>query len=216
MSPTHSEQESKQLCRWLGPSFDKGAELCYACATARGKVLIRSSVIPLTKEERNSEDVKEIKRNFTEELKNRLKERADAIKVDGEDNEDTDDRYIRPLDEDGVTPTFEPYEDDDMEPFEEPPSEEDHPIEFDKYVGVKVRKNMDGKDLFGVVKDRKRRLDGQWIGHYHANPRLDTCIYKIKWHDFEFEAYRANEVIEAMLMNVACMILKLRHIELMK
>ena len=90
-----------------------------------------------------------------------------------------------------------------MEPFEEPLSKEKDQIGYDRYVGVKVRKNMDGKDLFGVVKDRKRRLDGQWIGHYHANPRLDTCIYTIKWHDFEVEAYRANEMIKAMLMNVA-------------
>jgi len=45
-------------------------------------------------------------------LKNCLEKRADAIKVDEENFEDTDDRYILPLDED-----------DDMEPFEEPPSE---------------------------------------------------------------------------------------------
>jgi len=88
-----------------------------------------------------------------------------------------------------------------MEPFEEPPSEEKDQIGYDRYVGVKVRKNMDGKDSFGV-KGRKRRLDGQLVGHYHANPILDTSIYEIKWHDGEVETYRANEVIEAMLMNV--------------
>ncbi|CAJ1963867.1 unnamed protein product [Cylindrotheca closterium] len=31
---------------------------------------------------------------------------------------------------------------------------------------------------------------------------LDTSIYEIEWHDGETESYRANEVIEAMMMNV--------------
>ncbi|CAJ1938186.1 unnamed protein product [Cylindrotheca closterium] len=40
------------------------------------------------------------------------------------------------------------------------------------------------------------------VGSYHEKPVLDTSIYEIEWHDGETESYRANEVIEAMMMNV--------------
>lgn len=209
LSPTSSTQENKQLCRWLGPSFSVGGSLCYACASARGRILHRSSVIPLNIEERNSDDVKTMKRRFTDELHNRLKN-SDPIAVDSElfsTDAEADAKYIRPLNAKDDTPQFERYEDDHMEPFIEAPSEEDQQQEFDKYVGVKVRKNEDGIDYFGVVKGRKRRADGTMVGTYNERSVLDTAIYEIEWHDYAGKksgtaAYRANEVIEAMLMNV--------------
>jgi len=51
LSPKNSNQDKKQLTRWLGPSFDVGGELCYALLTAKAQVIIRSSVSPLKKEE---------------------------------------------------------------------------------------------------------------------------------------------------------------------
>jgi len=35
LSPRNSNQDRKQLTRWLGPSFDIGGELCYALLTAK-------------------------------------------------------------------------------------------------------------------------------------------------------------------------------------
>ncbi|CAJ1970522.1 unnamed protein product [Cylindrotheca closterium] len=209
LSPTHSSQENKQLCRWLGPSFNIGGSLCFACATSRGKVLQRSSVIPLSREERDSTDIKDLKKCFTEDLHNCLKN-SDPIKIDDLQDPsgayESDEKYIRPLHTNANTPHFERYEDDEMlqheELFEEAPSEEDDQVEFDKYVGVKIRKNENGIDKFGVVRGRKRRADGSMVGSYHEKPVLDTSIYEIKWHDGETESYRANEVIEAMMMNV--------------
>ncbi|CAJ1927017.1 unnamed protein product [Cylindrotheca closterium] len=117
-----------------------------------------------------------------------------------------DEKYIRPLHTNANTPHFERYEDDEMlqheEPFEEAQSEEDDQVEFDKYVDVKIRKNENGIDKFGVVRGRKRRADGLMVGSYHEKPVLDTSIYEVEWHDGETESYRANKVIEAMMMNV--------------
>ena len=72
MSPKDSNQDKKQLTRWLGPSFDVGGELCYALLTAKAQVIIRSSISPLRKEEVDAQDIKEIKRQFTAELNVRL------------------------------------------------------------------------------------------------------------------------------------------------
>lgn len=72
-----------------------------------------------------------------------------------------------------------------MEPFLTAPLEGDQQQEFDKYVGVKVQKNEDGIDYFGVVKERKRRANGTMIGSYHEHLTLDTAIYEIDWLDYE-------------------------------
>ncbi|CAJ1944853.1 unnamed protein product [Cylindrotheca closterium] len=174
-----------------------------------GKVLQLSSVIPLSREERDSTDIKDLKKRFTEDLHNCLKN-SDPIKID--DLQDplgaykADEKYIRPLHMNANTPHFEQYEDDEMlqheELFEEAPSEEDDQVEFDKYVGVKIWKNENGINKFGVVCGRKIRADGLMVGSYHEKPVLDTSIYEIEWHDGETESYCANKVIEAMMMNV--------------
>jgi len=72
LSPKDSNQDKKQLTRWLGPKFDVGGDLCYDLLTATAQVIIRSSVSPLRKEEVDVEDIKEMKRQFTAELNRRL------------------------------------------------------------------------------------------------------------------------------------------------
>lgn len=58
LSPTHSNQENKRLCHCLGPSFDLGAELCYVCATAGGKVPSTQALfLCLRSKEQNSDDL---------------------------------------------------------------------------------------------------------------------------------------------------------------
>jgi len=146
-----------------------------------------------------------MKRRFTEELTGRLKEKAEGIKRSEDEVTDPiqDAAFIRPLhDGDGDTPRFDRYEDDDMETFEEPPSEEDDPAEFDKFVGAKIRENEDGIENFGVVKGRKRDAQNNFIGRYHANQYLDTSIYEVEFEDKRVEYYRANEIVEALLMNI--------------
>jgi len=41
LSHSNSNQERKQLTRWLGPSFNVGGELCYALLTAKAQVILR-------------------------------------------------------------------------------------------------------------------------------------------------------------------------------
>ena len=203
LSPTSSSVDSKLLCRWMGPSFGVGAELCFACLTSKGTYLMRSSVVPLNAAERNSDDIKSLKEEWKNTLKARLKSRAEGVRF--ADSRDSDDSlFLRPVDfKDDGTPEFERYEDDEMEDFEPPPSEEDQPLEFDRYVGAKIRENNDGIQKFGVVLGRKREAGTDaFIGKYHANPFLDTSIYQIEWEDGRVEDYRANQIVESILENV--------------
>ena len=62
--------------RWCGPSFDVGYILCYSLINANAVIIHGSSVIPLKREERNSEAIKEMKLEFNANLKKKLGERA--------------------------------------------------------------------------------------------------------------------------------------------
>jgi len=79
--PRDSDQENKQLTRWLGSSFNVGGELCYALLTAKAQVIIRSSVSPLKKEEREAEDIKQMKSEFTQELSRRLENKQGGAEL---------------------------------------------------------------------------------------------------------------------------------------
>src|SRR5210317_1377168 len=59
LSPTSSSQPNKQLCRWLGPSFEVGGDLCFIVVTDWARYLHRTHVIPLSDTECRSEDVNE-------------------------------------------------------------------------------------------------------------------------------------------------------------
>ena len=202
-SPSESSQEKKQLTRWLGPSFDVGSNLCYAVLTEKGRILHRTSVIPLSREERNSLDVVQQKKEFTKELSERLGDRAKGISVETDITDSSAEGGIERNEEDG-TPQFERYEDDndDDEGFEEPPvSEEVDQVEFDHYISARVRLQEGDMEDFGVVKGRKRGQDGRYIGQYHENPVLDTSVYEVEFSDGRVESYFANQIVESIIMN---------------
>ena len=212
LSPNRASKDGKQLCRWLGPSFTIGAALCFAVAIANGQVLQRSSVIPLSLEERNSEPMEEKKKEFMEDLKKNLKKKADGVSLSEDELDRIRLKYNMPISaiEDGGYPHYAPYENHTQEDprhkieddFEEPPDQEADPVEFDKYVSAKVSFNADGVETFGVVKGRKRDSSGSLIGHYHQNPHLDTSIYQVEFEDGKVESFYANQIIEGIMMNV--------------
>ena len=105
-SPRESNQPKKQLVRWCGPSFDIGDVLCYSLINANFAVIHLSSVIPLKKEERYSDEIKEMKLEFNETLKNKLGERAkgNSLRVDPKTNKFLADDTIL---------EYEPYQDDE-------------------------------------------------------------------------------------------------------
>jgi hypothetical protein len=200
-SPKESNQTRQQLGRWLGPSFDVGDALCFAVLSCNGVVMHRSSVFPLTTEERNSDSIKSLKHDFTEQLKVKLGDRLRGLEIDRPD----EDKYERTSTKyQAETPEFERYEDNEDDELAEltPVSEEDNQVEFDRYVSAKVQMMQGDIPRSGVVKGRKRDSNGNFIGHFHENPVLDTSIYEVEFVDGHVEAYRANEIAEAIYASV--------------
>jgi hypothetical protein len=62
----HTEHDGRTLGRWLGPSENVGSKLTYYILKDNGKVVSRSSVIPLTRQELTRQ--KEISQQLTKRL----------------------------------------------------------------------------------------------------------------------------------------------------
>lgn len=200
ISPKEAKLDRMTLGRWLGPSFDVGEALTYAILTPSAEVIHRSSVIPLSTEEKNSEEIKKLKHKFSEALDRRLGERARSI-LDGA----IDDQFEKKLDDEKI-PFFEGYDDDedsnDLDPEQAIPSEEEDPVSYDKYISARVQFQRADTIHRGVVKGRKRDAEGRVIGFSHENPILDTSIYEVEFEDGHVEAYHANQIVEAIYATV--------------
>jgi len=113
LSPKDSNQEKKQLTRWLGTSFDVGGELCYSLLTAKAQIIIRSSVSPLKKEEVEAEDIRQMNREFTAELNRRLEGKQSGSELSETLDSMNYEKYSIPIED--SSPSFAEYEDDEEE-----------------------------------------------------------------------------------------------------
>ena len=69
----------KRLGRYLGPSHNVGGAMCGVVLTERGERLHRTSIFPLSVEDKNSKVVDETKDTCTDVLNIKLKHRKKAI-----------------------------------------------------------------------------------------------------------------------------------------
>ena len=197
ISPKESAYDRMLLGRWLGPSFDVGEAMTFAIFTGTAEIVHRSSVLPLSVEERRNEDIKHMKASFLDQVSRKLGERAKGIESDQNDVEFVRNKFNE------LVPYFEKYEDDDEEESDVTNmSEEENPVEFDKYVSAKVQMHRDEMLQRGFVRGRKRDANGNLIGHYHENPILDTALYEVEFEDGHVEAFHANQIAEAIYASV--------------
>jgi hypothetical protein len=86
--------------------------------------------------------------------------------------------------------------------IEERPEEDDKEA-MDKYLNIELIMNVGtNKERFGHVLKRARGLDGEPIGHAHANPLFDTNEYEIEFTDGTREKYQVNIIAKNMLAQV--------------
>jgi len=155
-------------------------------------------VSPLTREEIGADDIKDMKRGFTMELNERLKnEQNDSEQSETAETVDYS-KYSIPIEV--SIPTFTEYEDEEEDaPVLSDINGEEDQVEFDKYISSTVRLMEDNVDQIGVIKGRKRGADGKFIGKFHANPILDTSTYEVEFEDGRVESYYANQIAESIL-----------------
>jgi hypothetical protein len=178
--------ENKKLGKYLGPSHDVGQAMCCRILTSNAKEISRTSVIPLSVEEKNSEVVKDRIKAFNEKLSTSLGDRIQGI--DMTDNVDVDE--------------YEPYQDNTNETTAVPDFDDVDIDAHHKFIESKVMIPQGGQVVSGRVVRRKRDTDGNLIGKANSNPFLDTSLFEVEFDDGHIEAYAANLIAESMYEQV--------------
>ena len=214
ISPQGSEgqedMQRKRLGRYLGPSTNVGDAMCGTVLTEKGSRLDRTSIIPLSIEDRNNEEVTKRKQVFERILESKLGERVKALK-DGKPAAAIDEEFehfTSPLED--KTPDrveyipwsleelgYKEFMDTEDKPAPVPELKEADDIDWNKYVSAKVSIPKDGHTFAnGKVVRRARDECGDLVGTTHSNPLLDTSEYEVQFEDGAVERYTANIIAE--------------------
>jgi hypothetical protein len=180
-----------KLERDLGAAIDIGPVMSRKILKANGHIIYRNSIRSLTLDEIQSptEIVERLK--FDVSIEEKLGK--SMLAADLKDDPDFDDF---------LTPTFEPYEDDEVPASKMPDIDNvdnDHDVDtYDQYVGAQVRVPIGGNIRSGKVMRHKRELDGTCKGRTSANSMLDSRDYEIKFPDGCSAEYTAHVITENM------------------
>ena len=189
IDPAEPMEGRKQLGKYLGPSHDVGAAMCYDVLNAKGRIVTRTSVFPLTTAEWHDTAIKEQMSEFSNTLKQKLGDRIRGIAP--EDPNDPDD-----------TPTFDPYEDDQTKPHTVPEADDMQEPDYDKYIAARVSLPRGEGTMPARVMKRKRDDNGVLLGSSHSNPMLDTSLYEVEFMDGSTETFAANVIAENIFEQV--------------
>ena len=175
--------EGRKLGRWLGPSDSVGQAMSSKILSAKGKIVHRTSVWPLSVEKSHDETFTAQKEQFNDSLREALGNRADGLPPGDEDEPD---EYNT------ATPHYEAYEDDKQGDVRKPDMDEHKVDSYDKLISAKVMLPLGDSLRSGQVKRRKRDSEGNLVGRASSNPFLDTSMYEVEFQDGHVESYAAN------------------------
>ena len=208
--PTSSDRT--QLGRWLGPAHNAGQGLAYYILTEKGEVIMRSTVVPVSKEDLSQLPTQERQRSFNEAIEqsigNHSKAAAYMISQKPSDDKDiyhtvffdvddhTEDLVVQELDPDDL-PVVMPYH-DDIKNLDAPCA-----AFTDNLIGADVALPSSCGTIQGKVKRRKVDPDTNLlVGTHHNNPILDTRVYEVQLPDGTYGDYSANVLIENIMADV--------------
>ena len=176
--------DTRRLARWLGVSHRVGSDMSYWLITDSGKIISKTSVEHVTRDDYLQADKKAEIDEFNCRLEESLND-ANFI-VEGEGKFES--MYLDDIEDDvnsGIayssdinTPSMEDY--GDMHTEDRP--EEDDEEAIDKYLNVELIMNLGTNDKRrGRIIKRSRGLDGEAIGRAHAIPLFDTREYEVEF-----------------------------------
>ena len=164
--PDFSEN-TRRLARWLGVSHRIGSDLCYWLITGSGKIISKTSVEHVIRDDHlNKDTMAEIER-FQQQLDESLDDANFAVENDAEyesmflDDIDMDDNPGINYGDTGQTPSVDEYGDMNIE--NRPDDDDEEAV--DKYLNVELILDIgtNGERRGRVIK-RSRGLDGEPIG----------------------------------------------------
>jgi hypothetical protein len=140
-------------------------------------VIRRNIFRHLTEEEKESGDMIDAKRRFTEAITAKLGPEAtgeDLVNISAN------------------TPKYELYTEEDELPIDDEP---DYELDtLDAYIASQVLLPKGDKFKLGTVKKRLMDINGYSIGCSNDNPILDSRVYAVEFPDGEVLEYTANTI----------------------
>jgi Reverse transcriptase (RNA-dependent DNA polymerase) len=195
------DSTGKRLARWLGIAHRVGSDLCYWLLLSNGKVLARTTVQHVTREDMLNDDVKVQINQFDEQVEDRLTDENFVVDDQNVTNFYLEDDAFVEGTPNMVTPDDVEY--DDMLTEERPERDEMSDELTDKYIGTELIFGVGlGNERRGRVTKRAKGLYGDEIGRAHTNPLFDTREYVVEFTDGTEENYFANVIAENMFAQV--------------
>lgn len=195
----------RELGRWLGVSHRVGPAMTYWVLPKSGLPISCDTVQRVTREEQQTEAVRQLMAEWTEKTKailyadgSRLSERTiatipktKAFDIDDE-NEDFQKEFHQLLND-----TTLPEMDDIVETIETTDNKNYLNMEVDLH-----RNDDETRVATGRVVRQKVDEKGKPMGTAHDNPMLDTRQYEVAFDDGHVEVYSANVLAESILAQV--------------
>ena len=197
------DDTGRKLARWLGVAHRVGSDLCYWLLLPSGKVIARTIVQHVTREDILNDDV----RRQVEAFDSDVEERLDDQRFVAQDPDatfflqDEDDVYYDSHRGVTTTPAVDEY--GDMIVLESLEADDIDDEVLDKYLNAELIFDMGtGAERRGRVIKRAKGTTGQPVGRGHANPLFDTREYVVEFTDGSIENYFANVIAENMYAQI--------------
>ncbi len=185
----------RRLARWLGVAHRVGSDLCYWLLLESGKIIARTTVQHVVRDDYLNDDVKIEVERFDRSVEDRLSDQNFALN-------DQNDFYLQ--DESDDVPTVVRETDyDDMNLPDTPEVDDIDDGLMDKYLNAELIFDVGtGNERKGRVVKRAKGTSGEPIGRAHSNPLFDTREYVVEFTDGSSDNYFANVIAECMYAQI--------------
>jgi hypothetical protein len=179
-------EPKRKMARWLGEAHNVGQAMNYFILPQSGIPIVRSSVQPVSLEDKQVISVQEELKALNEAIENKCKSIVPSEVPDYLSHEFHD------MESD--TPQYDPIEE------AVPEADDWDPETYDKYISAQVLipSSTADQDVLGTVIGRKRDIHGNPIGTANSNPILDTRVYQVQLPDGHIEEFSANIIAECI------------------
>ena len=204
-TPQSYPHVKKQMGRWLGVSHRVGQAMVFWVMNKNGKVVSRSTVVPLDQDDYQVDDNKVRMTDLDHAISTKIGDYRNAINEGVKDVPDLTEEDLEQqlqfcfnITGEDMDDSNDPSLGNNLRPDSDDAGDDVESEAFDKYLGINVQvRNDDGESMgTGTVIGRKRGRDSELIGKSNDNPILNTAVYNVKTPDGMIHEYTANTIAE--------------------
>ena len=194
-----------KIGRWLGVSHRVGSALCYWVLTDKGKILARTTVQHVTKEEVAKPDIQQNIRDYHTTLADTIGNEEFFNDMDGMHSFINDDVDCE-TDQDILDWTEEYHglpQSPELDDIIDNTDVRKQADTYDQFIGAQVQlSDQTGRLAMGRVTKRVRDNEGNVMGTPSNNPLTNHSLYEVEFPDGHTEELQYNIIAENMMSQV--------------